>query len=263
MKTRLTWRLCPTLGRWIGLFLCGVAGQPLAPRAQTAPPVQQTAVETTVVPPPAEPSAATSPAATPAAALPKADLQPVAVKPLSRAPRVGSIAAGYTYAPLAYLPLSENSEGHRYQVQGLRIDGKFGWQVGGFQSNYPSYVGFMSGFFYLFGGAVSDSVGIDYGLFAKHVITPGPKVRCFLAYGLGATQVWVRGLDGRGIGHVTRLSAGVDVALGPRLSAEIEFAYQFNILPNFAGPSGQPPATHDFHALALTAGLWFGRTVRP
>ncbi|HMU41111.1 MAG TPA: hypothetical protein PKE31_19045 [Pseudomonadota bacterium] len=180
------------------------------------------------------------------------------VPSLRHAPRVFSLAAGWAYSPLSYLPLAEADPGTRFQTHGIRIDGKFGWQVGGFASRYPSYVGFMTGFFYLFGGSVADSLGIDYGIFAKHVIVPGQKVRAFLAYGLGATQVWVRSHDGRGIGHVTRLSAGVDFRLSRRVDAELECSYQFNILPTFSGPLAEGTRSHDFHTVQFLVGLWFG-----
>jgi hypothetical protein len=141
---------------------------------------------------------------------------------------------------------------------GLRLDWKAGWQVGGFQSGWGSYVGFFAGFFYHFGGELADSLGINYGIFAKHTLFPSLRVRPFLAYGLGATQVWVRELEGRGIGHVTRLSAGLDTKVSERLAIEFELAYQFNILASFAVPP-TPPGSYDFHTLSLTAGIWYGR----
>lgn len=190
-------------------------------------------------------------------------LPPQAAQPpigtMRHAPRVGAIALGWMYSPISYLPLSADNVGGKFQTQGLRVDGKFGWQVGGFTSRYASYVGFMAGFYYNFGGMVADSLGIDYGVFAKHMISPGPRVRGFLSYGLGATQVWVRQLGGRGIGHVTRLSGGVDIKMTERIQFELELAYQFNILATFAGPQAEPSRSYDFHALNLTAGLWFGK----
>ena len=185
---------------------------------------------------------------------------PVPPAPAMRhAPRVGSIALGWTYSPISYLPLSADIVGGRYHTQGLRVDGKFGWQVGGFTSGFSSYVGFMAGFYYFFGGSVADSLGLDYGIFAKHVIVPGQRVRGFLSYGLGATQVWVRQLEGRGIGHVTRLSGGVDVKLKEQLRLELEVAYQFNILATFASAQDQPSRSYDFHTVNMTVGLWFGK----
>ncbi len=63
---------------------------------------------------------------------------------------------------------------------------------------------------------------------------------------------------GRGIGHVTRLSAGLDTKVSERLAIEFELAYQFNILASFAVPP-TPPGSYDFHTLSLTAGIWYGR----
>lgn len=180
---------------------------------------------------------------------------------LRHAPRVFSFTAGYVYVPLSQLPVARSapeSGTGRYQHHGLRLDWKAGWQVGGFQSGWGSYVGFFAGFFYHFGGELADSLGINYGIFAKHTLFPSLRVRPFLAYGLGATQVWVRELEGRGIGHVTRLSAGLDTKVSERLAIELELAYQFNILASFAVPPN-PPGSFDFHTLSLTAGIWYGR----
>lgn len=191
-------------------------------------------------------------------------LPPQAASPpigtMRHAPRVGAISLGWMYSPIGHLPLSADNVGGKFQTQGLRVDGKFGWQVGGFASRYSSYVGFMAGFYYNVGrSGAADSLGIDYGIFAKHMVSPGQRVRCFLSYGLGATQVWVRQIEGRGIGHVTRLSSGVDVKLTEKLQFELEFAYQFNILATFATAQDQTARSYDFHALNLSAGLWFGK----
>lgn len=187
---------------------------------------------------------------------------PVAVTPLAtlrHAPRVMSLTAGYVYAPVSYLPVSLTDPiGTKYRHHGLRIDWKAGWQVGGFVSGWHSYVGFFAGFFYQFGGTLADSLGLNYGIFAKHTVFPGKRVRPFLAYGLGATQVWVRELAGRGIGHVTRLSLGIDTKVSERVAIELELAYQFNILANFAIPPAEP-RSHDFHTLSVTTGIWYGR----
>ncbi len=191
-------------------------------------------------------------------------LPPQAASPpvgtMRHAPRVGAISIGWMYSPISYLPLSADNGGGRFQTQGVRVDGKFGWQVGGFTSRYSSYVGFMAGFYYNVGrNGAADSLGIDYGIFAKHMISPGQRVRGFLSYGLGATQVWVKEIEGRGIGHVTRLSGGVDVKLSEKIQFELELAYQFNILASFATAQDQTARSYDFHALNLTAGLWFGK----
>ena len=98
-------------------------------------------------------------------------------------------------------------------------------------------------------------------LFAKHTIFPGRRFRPFLAYGLGAIQVWVRELGGRGIGHVTRLSLGLDTKLSERVALEFDLSYQFNILPSFA-IEGAEPRSFDFHSLSLTTGIWYEMCIR-
>ena len=180
------------------------------------------------------------------------------VPALRHSPRVMSLTAGYAYTPLSYLPLSPTIVDGKYRNHGLRIDWKAGWQVGGFLSGWHSYVGFFAGFFYNFGSGFADNLGLNYGIFAKHTIFPGRRFRPFLAYGLGAIQVWVRELGGRGIGHVTRLSIGLDTKLSERVALEFDLSYQFNILPSFA-IEGAEPRSFDFHSLSLTTGIWYGR----
>ncbi len=206
---------------------------------------------------PAQPVSEQSPVLVPQPMVPQTEITPLVA--LRHAPRVMSLTAGYVYTPLSYLPVSQTDPiGTKYRHHGLRIDWKAGWQVGGFVSGWHSYVGFFAGFFYQFGGTLADSLGLNYGIFAKHTVFPGKRIRPFVAYGLGAAQVWVRELAGRGIGHVTRLSLGLDTKVSERLAIEFELAYQFNILANFAIPPAEP-RSHDFHTLSLTTGIWYGR----
>jgi hypothetical protein len=234
--------------------LPGAPPYPQAQQGQPSPPAQNG--------PLAQPSPPAQPQPDPGATVPPPATTPSLAAPLLRhAPRVFSFTAGYVYVPLSQLPVAQDRTRvrfARYQQHGLRLDWKAGWQVGGFQSGWGSYVGFFAGFFYHFGGELADSLGINYGIFAKHTLFPSLRVRPFLAYGLGATQVWVRELEGRGIGHVTRLSAGLDTKVSERLAIEVELAYQFNILASFATPP-TPPGSYDFHTLSLTAGIWYGR----
>jgi hypothetical protein len=164
---------------------------------------------------------------------------------------------GWTYTPSNSLPLSTAAS--VLTPMGVDIDGRFGWQVGGIGSGWPAWVGFMAGFFYYVGNqGISDSFGIDYGIFAKHSLFPGPRIRLFVGYGLGVAQVWVKDLDGRGIGHVTRLSAGMDTKISEKVHFTVEFAYKFVMLPSFATATS-PAANYDFQSLNVLGGLWFGR----
>lgn len=177
--------------------------------------------------------------------------------PRKHVPRAGGITIGWTYTPSNNLPLSTLT--NVYTPSGVDVDARFGWQIGGIEAGWPSWIGFMAGFFYYVGdSAVSDSLGLDYGIFLKHGLFPGRRVRLFISYGLGAAQVWVKGLDGHGIGHVTRLSAGFDTRLSTHVHLTVEFAYKFIMLPYFA-TSGSAPPDYSFQSVNLLAGLWFGR----
>ena len=73
----------------------------------------------------------------------------------------------------------------------------------------------------------NDFLGMGYGIYVKHALWPRQRVRLFFAYGLGATQVWVRNVESRGIGHLTRLAVGMDVHLHKWLQLTFEFSYRF------------------------------------
>ena len=245
-----------------GLLLCGsllcprpalAQIAPLDPGAIAPPPATATSPVQGQPQPESPPPSATIPSPPPQA--PTATPAPTMMR---HAPRVMSITAGYAYNPLSYLPLSASTPDGKYRNHGLRIDWKAGWQVGGFQSGWGSYVGFFAGFFYNFGQEVADNLGLNYGIFAKHNIFPGRRWRPYLAYGLGAIQVWVREREGRGIGHVTRLSVGLDAKVSERVALEFDASYQFNILPSFA-VDGVAARSYDFHSISFTTGIWYGR----
>jgi hypothetical protein len=202
--------------------------------------------------PPAAAQAAPGPQSAPVAA----PAPPPAVG-IRHVPRAGSITVGWTYTPSNNLPLTSYT--NVYTPSGVDIDGRFGWQVGGLSSGWPAWIGFMGGFFYYVGDqGISDSYGVDYGLFVKHVLFPGQRMRLFVSYGLGVAQVWVKDVGGRGIGHVTRLSAGLDTRLTDKVHLTFEVAYKFIMLPSFAIGTTDA-ANYNFQALNLLAGLWFGR----
>ena len=226
---------------------------PAGPSPVLAPPPAGSAATDAVLPPSLPPPPLYPgpgvPVAAPAAAKPPA--------PRKHVPRAGSIAVGWTYTPSNSLPLSTAT--NVFTPSGVNVDARFGWQIGGIDAGWPSWIGFMAGFFYYVGdSAISDSLGLDYGLFLKHGLFPGRRVRLFISYGLGAAQVWVKGIPGHGIGHVTRLSAGFDTRLTPHVHLTVEFAYKFVMLPFFATGQSDAP-DYSFQSLNLLAGLWFGR----
>lgn len=242
---------------------------PVGPGAPTAP--VDAAQPPSLPPPPAltpsgqiveQPVPAPAPEG-PAAQSPRgpSSLPPPSAPPMKHVPRAFGLAAGWAYTPSNSLPLSPAGY-PALTPMGVSIDARFGWQVSGLQRGWPVWVGFMSSFFYYSAGNnLNDALGLDYGIFVKHALFPGPRVRLFLAYGLGAAQVWVRNVGGRGIGHVTRLSAGIDVHLRRSVHLSLEFAYKFVNLPSFAvdQPAESDPPDYGFQSLNLLAGVWFGR----
>lgn len=210
----------------------------------------ETAAPPSLPPPPVYPSPPSSPPE-PAAAPP-----PPAIS--YAAPRAISLTAGWSYTPVNSLPLS--SQTSVQTPQGINIDAGLLWQVRGFDGiRWPAWVGFMAGFFYYFGQTgISDSLGLDYGIFVKHALFPGRRTRLFAGYGLGAAQVWIRDIEGNGVGHYTRLSLGVDTQLWRWLHMTVEFSYRFFNLPTFK-LAAEDNGGYSFHALSLLAGFWFGR----
>jgi hypothetical protein len=227
---------------------------PVTPAATPAAGPGYPALPPALPPPPVYADPAVSPSAPP---VPPSAPVPAAEPPLRRAPLGGGLTIGWTYTPSNNLPLSTMT--NVYTPSGIDLDARFGWQIAGLHGGWPSWVGFMAGFFYYVGDqGISDSLGIDYGIFLKHVLFPGERMRLFIGYGLGAAQVWVKGLGGHGIGHDTRLSAGVEIKLSPKVNLTFEFAYKFIMLSSFAIGTADA-ASNNFQALNLLAGLWFGR----
>lgn len=238
----------------------------------------QAAAAQTEVQTPAPPPAAAAPAAAPpvapyaSEAPPSLPPPPVYVPPPAPAsaaykepalidfivPKAISLTAGWSYTPTNSLPLS--TQNPVQTPHGINVDAALLWQVRGFDGvRWPAWVGFMTGFLYYFGENGSyDTLGVDYGIYVKHALFPGRRARFFFGYGLGAAQVWIRGLDGRGVGHYTRLSIGADTHLWRWLHLTFEASYRFFNLPTFKFQESDSGG-YDFHALCLMLGLWFGR----
>ena len=225
-------------------------GQPC--RAQAAPPplseTQPPAPAQPVPPPPTGPPPTT-------AAQPASTRAPAPPAKLARAPRVYSVTLGPAYAFSNQLPLSDTGDGRR--SWGLQVGGRLGWQVRGLDGGNPASVGFETSFLMQPSGHVRDSYALLYGIFAKHSFLVDRRAHPFFSYGLGAAQVWVSEVDGRGIGHVTRLGFGVDIAIRPRLQISVTLTYQGIIMPSFALEGG---SAHDtsIHGFVLSTGVWFG-----
>lgn len=172
-------------------------------------------------------------------------------------PRILGLSAGWSWNTVNRLPVA--LDGKKTQPHGLSVFGDFLWQVGGIGGGWPSWIGFLAGFEYFPGSEVRrDAYALGYGILVRHGLFPGHALRPFLAYGLGATQAWVTGVESRGIGHLTRLSLGTDIVLTPRFSLSLELLYKIVNIPTFAASGSSPPPSYDFHTLSALFGARYG-----
>lgn len=183
--------------------------------------------------------------------------EPTTVVPASdHAPRTYGVTVAGSYAFRSHLPLSQS--GSTQHPWGLQVGARFGWQVGGLVTGRPATVGFETDFALQPGSSdYRASYALLYGVFAKHALTRNPRVRPYFCYGLGAAQVWVAHVDGRGIGHATRLGLGVDIRAAARRHLTLALTYQGVIIPSFAR-DGVPARDTSFHAAVLSVGFWHG-----
>jgi hypothetical protein len=171
------------------------------------------------------------------------------------APRAYAVTLSGTYAFINHLPL--RGDALTVRSAGVQLGGRFGWQVRGLRGGPPATVGFESDFLFQPGGQARDSYALIYGVFAKHSFTTWLRARPYFCYGLGAAQVWVSEVNGRGIGHATRVALGIDSIVAERLFLSFALSYQGIIMPSFA-IDGEPRRDTSFHGLVLSTGLWFG-----
>lgn len=172
------------------------------------------------------------------------------------APRVFALTVAGSYAFRSELPLSASERTVR--PWGLQAGARFGWQVGGLAGGRGSWIGFETEFALQPGQDYRSSYALLYGLFAKHALTRHTHVRPYFGYGLGAGQVWVSDVDGRGIGHETRVEIGLDVRTAERRQLSVALIYQAVIMPSFARVDA-PASDTSFHAAVLSTGVWFGQ----
>jgi hypothetical protein len=172
------------------------------------------------------------------------------------APRAYGLTLGGSYVFLNRLPLREKAGGE-VRPGGVQLAARFGWQVRGLHGGAPATVGFESDFLFQPAGRARDSYALIYGVFAKHSFSSQLRVRPFFSYGLGAAQVWVTEVGGRGIGHATRLAFGVDVRVRERWQISVALTYQGILMPRFALDDGHARDT-SFHGCVLSSGVWFG-----
>jgi hypothetical protein len=235
------------------------SGAPVAPPPETAAPPSASALAPapTAAPPltaPVTPALNLPPLAPPPSPSAPALPAPATVELEGHhVPRVIGLAVGWSWNTVNRLPVA--LDGKKTQPHGLSASGDFLWQVGGIGGGWPSFIGFLTGFEYFPGSDVRrDAYALGYGILVRHGLFPGNTLRPFVAYGLGATQAWVKGVESRGIGHLTRLSLGTDVVLSPRFSLSFELLYKIVNIPTFAAAGSSPPPSYDFHTLSALVG---------
>ncbi len=177
-------------------------------------------------------------------------------KARKRAPRSLGLWLGYGWSPVNYLPL--RADGERVRPHGMTLALDYLWQVGGLQpGGWPAYVGFLLGFNYLPGvSGQRHALTIEYGIVVRHTLATHLKVYPYLGYGLGAVQALVFGAEGRGIGHLTRLSIGFEGRVRQRVRLAFEVNYKIDPIRAF-GVDGKPGTKFDYHMLGALFGVNF------
>ncbi len=163
-------------------------------------------------------------------------------------PKTTSLSSGWVYSYANSLP-NGNGTTEASRPQGIEVVGDYLWQVGGLNGGWPSWLGFYLGWVIFPEQAANVRTGVlEYGLRVKHALFPGERLRPFLTYGLGTTQVWIDGFDGRDITHQTRLGLGLDTDVGKRLKLTVELAWHAQNLPVLDGQDWS------FSSLGLSVG---------
>lgn len=174
-----------------------------------------------------------------------------------RVPRSIGVWLGWGWNAVNYLPLRE--DGAKAKPHGASFLFDYGWQVGGLRPRgWPSYVGFLAGTtFYPGAGDRRNALTIEYGLLVRHHLAPQWKVHPFLAYGLGAIQAFVFGVEGRGIGHLTRLSVGLEGKVSPKVRLALELIYKIDPIRAFRIDKAMDSPKFDIHTVSAMFGVNF------
>ncbi len=173
----------------------------------------------------------------------------------NHAPRVYGVTAGAAYVVSNRLPLGDRPRS--LHPWGATLGLRSGWQVGGLQGGAPATLGFEMDVLYQSEPAARTSYAMIYGVFIKHALSARLRVRPFVSYGLGAAQVWVQEVSGRGIGHATRIAFGLDARVGERRHLTLALTYQGIIMPRFALAETRAIDT-SFQSIVLSTGFWYG-----
>ena len=140
-------------------------------------------------------------------------------------------------------------------LSGVEVMGEWLWQLGGFRSDWPVWLGYYLGWIHLPGDKTSQRTGVlEYGIRVRHGYRISPTVRPFFTYCLGATQVWIDGLPGRGITHQTRTGLGVDLKVARRMRVLLAAEWIRQSLPDLGST-----VDRSFSALTFNVGVIFER----
>jgi hypothetical protein len=174
-----------------------------------------------------------------------------------RVPRSIGLWLGWGWNAVNYLPLRE--DGAKTKPHGASFVFDYGWQVGGLRpGGWPTYVGFLLGTTYYPGASDRrNALTLEYGILVRHHLAPRWKVHPFVAYGLGAIQAFVFGVEGRGIGHLTRLSVGVEGKVSQKVRLALELIYKIDPIRAFRVDSTMDNPKFDIHTLSAMFGVNF------
>jgi len=98
---------------------------------------------------------------------------------------------------------------------------------------------------------------LEYGIRVRHGYRITDSVRPFFTYCLGATQVWIDGVAGRGITHQTRTGLGVDLKVARRMRLLVAMEWMRQSLPDLGSE-----ADRSFSGLTLNLGVVFERPAK-
>ncbi len=232
---------------WISLVCC--AAPALAAPAAPAAPAS------------AAPGSAASPAS---AAKPTVDRSQPDNVGFSTVPKVYVLMGGWAYNFKSALPNRPAHSGANVGTKGpglmgAELIGDWLWQVGGFRSRWPSWVGFYLGWLHFPAtdeGAQQTGI-LEYGLRIRHAFRATRAVRPFITYCLGATQVWIDGQAGRGITHQTRGGLGVDLSVARNLRLVVEAGWRMQSLPDLGSDRD-----FTFSSTSVNVGLLYERAAK-
>jgi hypothetical protein len=174
------------------------------------------------------------------------------VKLLNKTPKKIGLSLGWAYTYLDQLPNGKSRN------QGLSTFSPYLWQIGGLHTGWSSWIGLLTGVDF-FPDSLKDkhTLTLKYGVLIKHEVFPSFKISPFLSYGLGAMQVWVNQVRGRGISHYTRLSLGVDLAIDKSKDLSLEVVWSQQDIPYLQTDSSRDPTHLGFQSINMLLGIMF------